>query len=111
MKCEICGKEFKHNSWTGDFEYCCSGECFSDKFWQLIINDIINDPHSHPIINGECYYIAKSGLHGYDGRLYTIKFNDDESIVTTNNLWNNGTIPQKFREQLHNNAIFINGRS
>lgn len=37
MKCEICGKEFEKRRWGGVFKNICYNECFSEKFWQMIV--------------------------------------------------------------------------
>lgn len=45
-------------------------------------------------------------FRGFSGRKFIIKFHDGRKVVTTN-LWCQGHIPMKMREQLPDNAEFI----
>lgn len=110
MICEICGKKFNKPFYHSD-EYkniCSSSECFHKKFWL----EIIEEKDSHVIINGNCYYIDKthpmsdSDFRGYGGREFKIKLHSGE-VITTNNLWYNGEVPEEFRDRLPDNAEFV----
>ena len=109
MICRICGKEFEKSKWYKPYHDICSSECYVDNFWQ----EIINEKDYHVIVDGVCYYydpnkIINTNLpqyNSYAGRIFKILFNDGR-IVLTNNLWCNGDIPEKFREQLPDNAVF-----
>jgi hypothetical protein len=43
---------------------------------------------------------------GFGGRKFIILFEDGRKVITTN-LWSQGEIPKSFREDLPNNAKFI----
>lgn len=112
MICEICGKEFDVPYYSNKYKNICSSKCFEDKFWQ----DIIKEKDEHVVIKGECYYFDKSepivdvnkkAFVGFSGRRFKIKMLDTGEIIETNNLWNNGTVAEKFREQLPDNAEFV----
>ena len=101
MKCKICGKE------TND-TICNDNDCWRDHFWQ----EIIAEKDEHIIIDNNCYAIGdenvgKWEMRGFDGRKFTIKLSDG-TIITTTNLWHQGTVPEKFRASLPNNAEFVN---
>ncbi len=107
FNCEMCGKEFPKRFYIkGPFENVCM-DCFSKKYWQLIIAE----KDKHLIINGVCYCIGNTTngvleYNGYGGQQFTIK-KDDGKIIETNNLWYQGEIPEELKEQLPNNAEFM----
>lgn len=108
MKCRICGKEFNELHYSGIFKDICSSECFYDDYWQDKIRSVKLQPCSYPVVNGSCYHIDKetnSTFKGFGGRKFVIVFNTGEKTVTTN-LWDNGKVPDKYKEQLPDNAIF-----
>ena len=102
MICEICGKEFNKLQYNGTYENICSHDCFDAKFW----ND--NLDKDAIIINGSCYHVGDENsqfpFRGFAGRLFKIKMNDG-TIITTTNLWHNGSIPKK--RNIKDNAKFI----
>jgi hypothetical protein len=62
-------------------------------------------------IKGSHYWIEpdkpkNTSFLGFGGAAFRIKFNDGR-IITTHNLWHQGTIPERFRERLPDNAVFI----
>ena len=90
MNCEICGKQIEHSQYfNADL---CSEECFSVKFWNECLDE------EAIIINGKCYHDGGKkpknyqGFLGFDGSTFQIKKKSGE-IITTNNLWCEGTIP------------------
>ena len=99
--CVVCGKEIHDGKgFCGDF---CSESCFTKDFWNKALdNEAI-------VINGECYHLGDendtSYFRGYGGHKFVIEMNDGRRIITTN-LWNQGTIPEKFFKG--NNARFVN---
>lgn len=106
MFCEICGKEFDRLIYGGDFERCCSSECFTKKFW----NDIEKEKEEHIFINGICYAIVDEpilGLLGYGGRKFKIRMFEDGRVVETNNLWCQGDVPEEYRPRLPDTAEFV----
>lgn len=102
MKCVICGKEIKDSKYG--HKVLCSSECFSEDFWNTALDE------DAIIINGCCYHDCGrkdkdyKGFLGYNGREFTIKFNDGR-IITTNNLWHNGTVPAD--RNISDNAVFV----
>jgi hypothetical protein len=60
-------------------------------------------------IDGHHYMISSDtdrGFQGFGGRKFTIRFNDGREVVTRN-LWSQGDIPEHFKEQLPDNAVFV----
>lgn len=102
-----CGKADSRTNWgKGSL---LPGLCFSCTFWTNIINK--NSP-TRRIINGKCYHIGESNngpsrWNGFGGRGFKIRLFTGE-VAETNNLWHQGTVPERFQEQLPNNAEFIN---
>lgn len=85
-------------------------QAFIEDYWtKLIDQDIPN----RLVINGVHYTHegmkvgVRKDWRGSNGRLFTIKLKDG-TIIKTNSLWHQGTIPEQFRNQLPNNAEFIN---
>ena len=84
--------------------------CFKCAFWL----DKIKNPSSNRIIIHNNHYMNSGrvdkktarGFIGFGGRDFKIKM-DDGIIIETNNLWHQGEIPLRFRDQLPDNAIFI----
>ena len=106
MICEICGKEFDGKTYYGEYSDCCSGKCFTKKFW----NNIVAEKDEHIVVDGTCYATAPApinGFYGFDGRKFKIKMFDTGEVIETNNLWCQGEIPAEYREKLPNNAKFI----
>ncbi len=107
MKCIICSKVIEKSQYSN--KDLCSSKCFITDFW----NDYVKRANEKEIarINGGHYYIENDntssfGFKGYGGNKFIIKF-DDGRIVTTKNLWHQGTIPEEFKERLPDNAIFL----
>jgi hypothetical protein len=102
--CELCGEKEQ-----GSYHPDIGKLCFSCWFWTEKIKDK-NKPQT-VIAKGEMYWIGNEqytgSFRGFDGRKFIIEFNDGD-IVTTTNLWFNGKIPERFREELKDNAKFIN---
>lgn len=81
-----------------------------ETFWQPHIEKR-NDP-DHVVVKGVHYIIGaedpsiKRNWRGFGGDRYHIKFHDGRTVVSTN-LWCQGPIPARFREQLPDNAEFV----
>lgn len=109
MICKICGKEFTKLAYSGEYKDICCSECFHIEFWNQIISDKGNP--NRAFINHIAYYIgpeeSNSPFRGFSGHKFTIRFFDDDSVVTTTNLWDNGDIPEKYWDYLPDNAEFI----
>lgn len=114
MKCEICGKEIEKSMYYGSV--LCSSECHTEKYWLDRVKAIEKDPYEFTIIDGTCYHFDRDnpiekdrrGFLGYDGRHFKIKLNDD-TTYETNNLWCNGDVPEKYKDKLKDNAVFVKG--
>ena len=82
--------------------------CFDCYFWEEKL--LIKDNPEVARINGSHYIIApdnpNSYFKGFGGAKFIIQFNDGR-LVTTHNLWWQGTIPKHFKKLLPDNAIFI----
>lgn len=68
--------------------------------------------NSHYVIGDPAWSTDKRSFLGYGGHVWYIQFLDNNQfrsghIIKTNNLWHQGTIPPKFREQLPDNARFL----
>lgn len=102
MQCDKCGstdleRDLRH------FGFCHTCEFWMEKITQK----------DHPAVvrvNGVQYVIApenaESLFREFGGARWHIRFFDGNECITTN-LWCNGTIPEKLREQLPDNAEFI----
>lgn len=85
--------------------------CFKCNFWRKLIDS--KDEPNHFVIDGH-HYIAlprqdsrSSRLLGYSGREFVIRRLDSDELIDTNNLWHQGEIPERFRNQLPDTAEFI----
>lgn len=106
MQCEICGKKIVKSSYAN--AVLCSGKCFTKHYWQ----QIIAEKDEHIIVNGCCYcdggnveYPDTHSFLGFSGRRFWIRFFDGR-VLSTNNLWMQGDIPEEFRNALPDNAEF-----
>ena len=101
--CKNCGKL----EWTRYIDN--DGLCVNCYFWSKH-ESAKNSPQSVRV-NGYQYFIGGEidcNLHfkGHGGKLFTILFEDGRMVKTTN-LWYNGQIPDHFKSQLPNNAVFL----
>lgn len=115
--CRICSSELKYaynRPWR--VKTLARQLCDNCNFWWGMVECRINGDvtcDNLPIarINGEHYTICAelpedSIPRGHNGKSFTIAFFDGRSISTTN-LWCQGLIPELFKEQLPNNAEFV----
>ena len=114
VKCRICGKEDELHYFPEVEKDLMERElCFTCGFWDDIIKT--KDSPMSVRINGTQYHIGQeeyshpNEFRGYSGEKFCIKFNDGK-IITTTNLWCNGTIPEHFRDTLTDNAVFLKDR-
>ena len=105
--CKICGKQFEGTRWLPPHEDICNSDCFTQNFWLEIIDEAKKDKYLHPVMDGTCYCIcdenSKSSFRGFGGALFYITFNDGHMVATTN-LWSNGSVDSRFKDQLPDNA-------
>ena len=106
MKCEICGKEIEKSRYVGCV--ICGSKCFNEYYWRKVVSE----KDRYIIIGGKCYCDAGEREQPYDtwclghgGRRFWIRFQDGRTI-TTNNLWCQGDVPEKYRAELPDNAEF-----
>ena len=81
--------------------------CFNCLFWTEYVET--KSDHSHLVVNNNHYVIGPATGYqgGFGGAKFNIKFNDGREVTTTN-LWMQGDIPERFRDRLPNNAVFVN---
>lgn len=109
MTCTRCGKEYtNHYSMEVGTIMQEKNVCFECAFWiwQHDLDKAGN--REFAIIDGAHYVLCPSttGIKGNCGRKYTIRFKDGRT-VECDNLWHQGIIPERFREQMPDNAEFI----
>lgn len=89
-------------------ELIASNICFFCNFWIGWVKK--KNQSNIARINGSHYVVGsdnpKAYFKGFGGRKFIIEF-DDGRIVETKNLWHQGYIPDHFKEQLPDNAVFI----
>lgn len=104
--CQCCGKSYTKNLMS---EVYHGSNCFGCSFWLRKTEYPDYVANRRAIINGEHYmvYAETDGLiKGSGGRRVIVKFFDGR-IIHSNNIWCQGTIPERFREMLPDNAIFV----
>lgn len=111
IQCSICKSEYDLN----DFELRnplpqlmkARGLCFSCSFW----TDKIESPApNREIINGEHFIFSPDNPNQYfkgNGGKPFYAIHNDGSIISTNNMWCQGTIPDHFKSKLPDTARFI----
>lgn len=113
LVCPVCGKEHtKRYYGYGEYEDLCdNADCFEIVFWLDIIEKYDNTKMF--TINGAVYELGdnKGWDKGFGGRKFIIRpdrFNGDKSkdIITTD-LWFRGDVPNKFKKQLPDDAVFV----
>lgn len=88
--------------------------CFHCAFWLNVIPSYKRNKR-RVVINGNSYYVepyaerATYKFLGHGGRFCKIKRFDSDEVMTTNNLWHQGSVPQHFRDRLKDNAEFLIG--
>lgn len=104
--CRCCGKTYIKNL---DRDVYLEGNCFDCSFW-LFKTEFHEDlAERRVIIDGNHYMISEvvdTYPQGFGGKWFIIQFFDGR-LISTNNLWGQGTIPDRFRKMLPDNAIFL----
>lgn len=113
FNCIICGKkEGGHYLQPIKDNLLKTNLCFSCNFWQNKVK--IKNKSNTVRVDGKHYQIGSkepdtpSQFRGFGGRKFNIEFNDGR-VESTNNLWCQGSIPERWQEQLPNNAKFLKG--
>lgn len=108
--CKKCGNLFSVNYMEPTKSRLIEkGLCFHCDFWteKLAIKDIQKVAR----IDGNHYMIERDDptayFKGFGGAEFKIRFNDGREVIT-HNLWFQGHIPEYFRNDLPNNAVFVN---
>ena len=104
--CQCCGKTYSKNL---DPEVYLDGNCFDCSFWLRKIDFPEELANRRVVVGGEHFMISEATtpcFQGFGGRQFIIQFFDGR-IISTNNLWNQGAIPDRFREMLPDNAILL----
>jgi len=87
--------------------------CHSCEFWALFQHDMRKEPHRHFIVDGNGYSYHPKGTHNIDGKRgfggaeFYIRFADG-CLMETDNLSHRGDIPVAWKEDLPDNAAFMN---
>lgn len=110
LYCSICGAPDNAN-YNIRKEMLEQKLCFTCHFWQDKIRWRSEGNPKAAVINGQHNMIEpdESGdrrWSGCGGREFKIKFNDGRQVVT-HNLWHQGSIPERFRNVLTDNAVFV----
>lgn len=111
--CRICGgPEQAHYCEPTKTEMTKGQLCFMCHFWQEKIGWREENRPDCFVIEGHHYKVnpdAPKGAFGvgFGGSKFHIKPNDGRSEIVTKNLWHQGDVPERFRDVLTDNAIFI----
>jgi len=84
--------------------------CFTCNFWYEI-KELLKD-RTRVVIEGVTYKIepdnkTNDSFKGHGGRMFKIKRFDSDEIVITKNLWCNGHVPESWKLEIQDNAVFI----
>ena len=84
--------------------------CSSCHFWIKTKKSLNNK--KRVIIKGVSYWVenptsAPNHCKGHSGHEFKIKRFDSKEIITTDNLWHNGEVPELFKKEILDNAEFI----
>jgi len=106
--CGICGEADSPDNWLGNVLE--EDLCFSCSFWVRHIYEYRNG--KKVVIDGNMYSVGvevreRFAFKGFGGRQFEIQMKDSGKSFITSNLWHNGQVPDRFREKLPDNAVFI----
>lgn len=85
--------------------------CFTCAFWEEKVEWVAQHPDASVRVDGRHFIVAPDKhpsqryLAGFGGTLWIVAFNDGRR-VETRNLWHGGEIPERWRDQLPDNATF-----
>jgi len=109
FKCSVCDEDvvLMYVSEVNDV-LTLKKQCFYCNFWLNIIHAKKHNPQMYKVYKGVCYRDFKDesytdGFQGFGGRTFSIKMKDGTEL-TTDNLWCQGRIPARFRDQLPDNV-------
>ena len=114
--CSCCGSPFGTKLWCDPYPKVLAERnlCFGCNHW---IHTVIptRDRRGVFVINANVYscnpdkpIVDTSGgdFYGYGGRRFLIRLLASSEVIETNNLWHGGVIPERFRSQLPDTAVF-----
>lgn len=109
--CKDCG-EHQTGSWTDGEELQTAQQCRTCHFWTGYVDgarrkDIARIDGKHYVVGPKLPSSARSSDKGHAGRRFVIRFFDERGEITTDNLWYQGEIPERFRDKLPDNAEFL----
>jgi hypothetical protein len=113
ITCTTCGAEATlHYGGETGIRMRTEQVCFLCAYWTELIAKDAQNPERAVVVEGVHYTIApdlKPGTPkhcaGFGGTKYVIQFKDGR-LVTSRNLWYQGPIPDRWRGQLPDNAVF-----
>lgn len=101
--CSLCGKQIDLRSYDikSDFvKFMLSHKlCFECAFWEYYSDYLANDP---TIIDGACYLVSKNRSYLKPSHIFT----KTREMITVDKVMI-GKLPEKLKQQYHNNAIFV----
>lgn len=112
FKCKECGKNVDTDGIIGGIEYGEKELCVTCDVFTDILKSF--KEQSYVIVNGTCYRIGTADntySRGHAGRLFKIRLKCCGFIFETTNLWDNGKVPECFRDRLPDNAEFVSNIS
>lgn len=105
--CTKCGNIFS----KATYGFKEDGLCFTCQIWNDVKKDIDNPKRI--IVRGEAYWdkgnsAEQSKYRGHGGRVFHYKRFNSDDVISTNNLWHSGEVPNAWKDDIPDNAKFIN---
>jgi hypothetical protein len=125
-KCRECGEGTREGQWCDSVmvELVKRQLCHDCYYWHERIEQIeksdpnivvVEEPYNngtfkeartiYQLVPGQIWKTGRTEWNGFSGAVFTIQF-DDGRQVTTNNLWYNGPVPDRFLDRIPANAKF-----
>lgn len=105
--CTKCGRVVATN-YSNKEDLIADNICFGCWFWKKYVAR--KDDYDVVRVKGEHYVIQeddpKSYFKGFGGSEFKIRFHSGREVIS-HNLWYQGVIPEHFRAELPDNAVFI----
>lgn len=108
--CRFCGKEEQPERWSNKSYLLLHRCCHECGYWiEIIIFDEILNRRGEwwrAVVVGGHHYRTHKGLNT-PGHRWVVQNMATEQVVFSNDLWYQGKIPQRWRQQLPDNARFL----